>query len=109
DDALCVVLGQPNVFGVVEDLADAAAAAHAVGALAISATAEPLALALVRPPGACGIDIAVAEGQSFGLPVSYGGPGGRLLAQPRPSDTCGACRGASSARRSTHAVAGATC
>ena len=80
DDALCVVLGQPNVFGVVEDLADAAAAAHAVGALAISATAEPLALALLRPPGACGIDIAVAEGQSFGLPVSYGGPGVGLLA-----------------------------
>jgi len=80
DDALCVVLGQPNVFGVVEDLADAGAAAHAVGALAISATAEPLALALLRPPGACGIDIAVAEGQSFGLPVSYGGPGVGLLA-----------------------------
>jgi glycine dehydrogenase subunit 1 len=80
DDALCVVLGQPNVFGVVEDLTAAAEAAHAAGAVAISATAEPLALGLLRSPGACGVDIAVAEGQSFGLPVSYGGPGVGLLA-----------------------------
>lgn len=79
-DALCVVVGYPNVFGVVEDLAGAATAAHAVGALAVSVTTEPLALALVRSPGAAGADIAVAEGQSFGLPVSYGGPGVGLFA-----------------------------
>ncbi|HZP43613.1 MAG TPA: aminomethyl-transferring glycine dehydrogenase subunit GcvPA, partial [Candidatus Binatia bacterium] len=80
DDALCVVVGYPNVFGVVDALADAAAAAHDVGALAISVTTEPLALALVRSPGAAGADIAVAEGQSFGLPPSYGGPGVGLFA-----------------------------
>jgi len=79
-DTLCLVLGYPNVFGVVEDVAPFAEAVRAVGALTITATPEPLAMALVRSPGACGADIAVAEGQSFGLPVSYGGPGVGLFA-----------------------------
>jgi len=79
-DALCVVLGYPNVFGVIDDVAAAAACARAAGALTITVSTEPLALALVRSPGALGADIAVAEGQSFGLPVSYGGPGVGLFA-----------------------------
>ncbi len=79
-DALCVVIGYPNVFGVVDDLAGAAAAAKAVGALTVAATTEGLALAMLRSPGATGVDIAVAEGQSFGLPVAYGGPGVGLFA-----------------------------
>jgi glycine dehydrogenase subunit 1 len=79
-DTLCVVVGYPNVFGVIDDLAGAAALAHAAGALAISVTTEPLALGLLRSPGASGADIAVAEGQSLGLPVSYGGPGVGLFA-----------------------------
>jgi glycine dehydrogenase subunit 1 len=79
-DSLCVVLGYPNVFGVIDDVPGAAALARGAGALTITATAEPLALALVRSPGASGADIAVAEGQSFGLPVSYGGPGVGLFA-----------------------------
>ena len=79
-DALCVVLGYPNVFGVLDDVAGAARLARAAGALTITATAEPLALAWARSPGASGADIAVAEGQSFGLPVSYGGPGVGLFA-----------------------------
>jgi glycine dehydrogenase subunit 1 len=77
---LCVVLGQPNVFGVIEDLAALASLARDAGALVVSATTEALALALVRSPGASGADIAVAEGQSFGLPMSYGGPGVGLFA-----------------------------
>ncbi len=79
-DTLCVVLGQPNVFGVVEDLPAAAHDVHAAGALLVSATTEALALAALRSPGACGTDIAVAEGQSLGLPMSYGGPGVGLFA-----------------------------
>ena len=79
-DALCVVLGYPNVFGVLEDVAAVATLARRAGALCITATAEPLALALVRSPGGCGADIAVGEGQSFGLPVAYGGPGVGLFA-----------------------------
>jgi glycine cleavage system P protein (glycine dehydrogenase) subunit 1 len=79
-DALAVVVGYPNVLGVIDDLPGAADLAHRAGALAISVTTEALALAMLRSPGACGADIAVAEGQSFGLPVSYGGPGVGLFA-----------------------------
>jgi glycine dehydrogenase subunit 1 len=79
-DALCLVLGQPNVFGVIEDLSAAAAHVQACGSLLVSATTEALALGLLRSPGASGVDVAVAEGQSFGLPVSYGGPGVGLFA-----------------------------
>ena len=79
-DALCVVLGYPNVFGVIDDVPGAGALARTAGALTITATSEPLALALLRSPGSCGADIAVAEGQSLGLPVAYGGPGVGLLA-----------------------------
>lgn len=79
-DALCVVVGYPNVFGVVDDLAGAVAAAQAAGAVTIAATTEALSLAMLRSPGAAGADIAVAEGQSFGLPVAYGGPGVGLFA-----------------------------
>src|SRR5262249_55017390 len=68
DDALCVVLVSPKVLGVPEDVA-AGARPAGTGTFTITATTEPLALALVRSPGACGADIAVAEGQSFGLPV----------------------------------------
>jgi glycine dehydrogenase subunit 1 len=80
DGTLCVVVGYPNVFGVLDDLPGIARVVHAVGGLMISATTEGLALAAVRSPGACDVDIAVAEGQSFGLPMSYGGPGVGLFA-----------------------------
>jgi len=75
-----VVVGYPNVFGVVEELAAVADLAHGRGALLVTATAEPLALGVLKPPGAFGADIAVAEGQSLGIPVSYGGPGVGLFA-----------------------------
>lgn len=80
ESLLCVAVGQPNVFGVLEDVAALSARAHAVGALVVSATPEALALGLVRSPGSTGADIAVAEGQSLGLPLSYGGPGVGLFA-----------------------------
>lgn len=70
-----LVVGYPNALGVIEDLDALAAAARAQGALLVTATAEPLALAVLKPPGACGAEIAVGEGQSFGVPLSYGGPG----------------------------------
>src|SRR5262245_10011340 len=80
DTTVCVVVGYPNVFGVIEDLEALSARVHACGALFITATAEALALGAIRSPGAGGADIAVAEGQSFGLPMSYGGPGVGLFA-----------------------------
>ncbi len=79
-DTAAVVVGYPNVFGVLDDVAGASALAQAAGALTITATAESLALGAVRSPGSLGADIAVAEGQSFGIPLSYGGPGVGLFA-----------------------------
>jgi glycine dehydrogenase subunit 1 len=70
-----VLVGYPNFFGCVEDLAAARRVADAGGALLITATAEPYALAVLRSPGACGADICVGEGQALAVPPQYGGPG----------------------------------
>jgi glycine dehydrogenase subunit 1 len=75
DHLLCTVVGYPNMFGIVEPLAAISEIVHQAGALSISATAEPLALGLLKGPGEIGVDIAVGEGQSFGLPPQFGGPG----------------------------------
>lgn len=79
-DAFCLVVGYPNYFGVVEDLSCARVAADSAGALLVSVTTEPLALALLKPPGEYGVDIFAGEGQSFGTPPSFGGPYLGLLA-----------------------------
>lgn len=65
-----VIVQSPNFFGVLENLRALADEAHRVGALLIVAITEPISLGVVRPPGACGADIVVAEGQSFGVPLS---------------------------------------
>ena len=80
DDVAAVATAYPNFFGVIDDLSGASRLAKRFGALSISVTTEALSLALLRSPGSCGADIAVAEGQSFGLPVSFGGPGLGLFA-----------------------------
>jgi len=80
EQTAAVLVGYPNFFGVVEDLASVAALAHQRDALFITSTAEPLALGILKAPGSFGADIAVAEGQSLGIPVSYGGPGVGLFA-----------------------------
>jgi glycine dehydrogenase subunit 1 len=69
-----VVLQSPNFFGCVEDLKSFAEKVHAAGALLVVVVTESASFGLLRSPGACGADIVVAEGQSFGVPVSYGGP-----------------------------------
>ncbi|MGH8013664.1 MAG: aminomethyl-transferring glycine dehydrogenase subunit GcvPA [Candidatus Binataceae bacterium] len=72
---LCTVIGYPNLFGAIEPLASFADVTHGAGGIMIAVTAEALALALLKSPGAHGADIAVGEGQSFGLPLQFGGPG----------------------------------
>jgi glycine dehydrogenase subunit 1 len=69
-----LVVASPNAFGVIEDLTALAERLHAAGSFLVTVTPEALSLALLRSPGSCGADIAVAEGQSFGLPLSFGGP-----------------------------------
>jgi glycine dehydrogenase subunit 1 len=70
----CVVVQNPNVFGVVTDLTKIAEAAHAAGALMIVVTTEAVSFGLIRSPGEMGADIAVAEGQSIGNGLNFGGP-----------------------------------
>lgn len=80
DQVICVVVGYPNVFGIIEDLGSLSAMARQQGALTVTTTSEAVALGLLKAPGELGADIAVAEGQSLGLPMSYGGPGVGLFA-----------------------------
>jgi glycine dehydrogenase subunit 1 len=72
-DLACVIHQQPNFFGLVEDSAALQAAAHEAGALAI-AVCDPIALALLEPPGRTGADLVVGEAQCLGNPMSFGGP-----------------------------------
>ena len=74
---VCVLLvGQPNFFGVVEDIKSIASALPAGPKKPLLATmvAESLSLALLEPPGALGADIVAGEARSFGLSLGYGGP-----------------------------------
>ena len=71
-DTAAVVIQSPNFFGALEQVGEVGALAHRHGALLIVAIAEPLSLALVQPPREA--DIVCGEAQSFGVPVSYGGP-----------------------------------
>lgn len=72
-ETAAVVLQQPNFFGCVEDAASAAGVAHEAGALLISVF-DPISLGILKCPGDYDANIAVAEGQTLGTPMSYGGP-----------------------------------
>jgi glycine dehydrogenase subunit 1 len=74
DKTAALVVQSPNFFGCIEDVAALAEKAHAAGALLIVTVTEAMSLGLLKSPGACGADIVVAEGQSFGVPLSFGGP-----------------------------------
>jgi glycine dehydrogenase subunit 1 len=73
DKTAAFVVQSPNFFGCVEDLKSLAEKAHAVGALLIVVVTEAISFGLLSP-GASDADIVVGEGQSFGIPMSYGGP-----------------------------------
>ena len=68
-----LVFGQPNYLGVIEDAAAAAETAHRLGALA-AVEFDPMLQGVLRSPGEAGCDIAFAEGQPLGNPMSFGGP-----------------------------------
>ena len=69
-----LVVQSPNFFGCIEDLKALADAAHAVGALFVVVVTEAISFGLLKSPGSCGADIVVGEGQSWGVPMSFGGP-----------------------------------
>ena len=69
-----VVLQSPNFLGVIEDVQAISASAHGQKALSVVIIAEALSLGLLEAPGKLGADIVTGEGQSLGIPVSFGGP-----------------------------------
>jgi glycine dehydrogenase subunit 1 len=70
----CVVVQNPNFFGRLRDFKPLAEACQALGVLLIVVVTEVVALGLMQAPGAMGADIVVAEGQSLGNALSFGGP-----------------------------------
>ncbi|MCK5805952.1 MAG: aminomethyl-transferring glycine dehydrogenase subunit GcvPA [Lentisphaeria bacterium] len=68
-----VIVQNPNFFGCIEDFTDLADSVHEHGALLI-ASCYPLALGILKTPGEMGADIVTGEGQSLGMPMSFGGP-----------------------------------
>ena len=73
EGAACIIVGYPNFFGEIEDLSAARAAADSHDALLI-VVADPVACALLKPPGEYGADIVVGEGQPMGVAMGLGGP-----------------------------------
>ena len=73
DQTAAVIVQSPNFYGLIEELEAAAGVAHDKGALLV-AVVDPVSLAILKSPGECGADIAVAEGQPFGNGLSFGGP-----------------------------------
>jgi len=69
-----VMFAQPNYLGVIENYGEAVRFAHDRGALAL-VQVDPMLLGVLRTPGDAGCDIAFAEGQPLGSPMSFGGPG----------------------------------
>jgi glycine dehydrogenase subunit 1 len=95
-DTACVIAGWPNFLGVVEPLPEIAAVARKAGALTVSVTAEAVALGLLQAPGALGADVSVGTFQSFGNPMTFGGPAPGFFAtreanvRQMPGRICGA-------------------
>lgn len=73
EDTGAILLQNPNFFGCIDDLTDIAEAAHAKGALLV-VSCYPMSLGILKTPGEMGADIVTGEGQSLGLPMSFGGP-----------------------------------
>jgi glycine dehydrogenase subunit 1 len=69
----CVLVQQPNFFGCIEEMGAISRVTHDAGAL-LAVSADPISLGLLKRPGDYGADVVVAEGQSLGSPMAFGGP-----------------------------------
>ncbi|HXV06002.1 MAG TPA: aminomethyl-transferring glycine dehydrogenase subunit GcvPA, partial [Solirubrobacterales bacterium] len=72
-ETAAVFLQSPNFLGAVEDVEALGAAAKEHGALLVVAV-DPMTLGILRPPGECGADVALGEGQPLGNRLDFGGP-----------------------------------
>jgi glycine dehydrogenase subunit 1 len=73
DKTACVVVQHPNFFGCLEEVEAITQIAQKAGALSV-VSFDPISLGVLKRPGDYGADIAVAEGQSLGIPMQFGGP-----------------------------------
>ncbi|MCQ8186035.1 aminomethyl-transferring glycine dehydrogenase subunit GcvPA [Parvularcula maris] len=74
DETSCVIVQSPDVFGFLRDLTEIAKKAHEHGALCVAVVTEAVSFGLLKSPGSQGADIVVAEGQSIGNALNFGGP-----------------------------------
>lgn len=74
DGVAAVLVQQPNAMGIIENLTALSEITHRAGGLLAVTTTEAMAFGLLKSPGSQGADIVAGEGQSFGNPVSFGGP-----------------------------------
>ena len=72
EETACVIAQYPDFFGNIEDLQTLADEAKKAGALFVTCVTELTSLAILKPPANFGSDIVVGEGQSLGIPMSYG-------------------------------------
>lgn len=73
ENTCCIIVQQPNFYGIIEDIEGICNAAHQRG-IKVIVICNPVSLALLKTPGECGADIAVGDAQPLGIPLSYGGP-----------------------------------
>jgi len=73
ENTAAIIVQNPNFFGAVDDHSDVVEKAHASGALVIQSV-YPIAMGMLKTPAEMGVDIATGEGQSLGIPLSFGGP-----------------------------------
>ena len=73
ENTACVILAQPNFFGMIEDIEAGAEIVHKVDGHFVTVL-DPIAAAILKTPAECGADIAVGEGQPLGIPLNFGGP-----------------------------------
>ncbi|MBN1125534.1 MAG: aminomethyl-transferring glycine dehydrogenase subunit GcvPA [Sedimentisphaerales bacterium] len=83
DKTAAIIVQNPNFFGCIDDFTDLSEMAHKKGALVISSV-YPISLGILKTPGAMGVDIATGEGQSLGMPMSFGGPYLGFIATRKP-------------------------
>jgi len=89
-----VIFQNPSFFGVVQDLTEPIERVHQAGGLAI-VSFYPVAAGLIKSPGSMGADIVTGEGQSLGIPLSFGGPylgfmaARKKLVRKMPGRICG--------------------
>src|SRR5690606_3815260 len=94
DEVAAVIVQNPNFFGYIEDYRDLASAVKANGSLLIM-NVDPSTLSVLKTPGEIGADIACGDGQTLGIPLSYGGPyvgfiaATKALLRKMPGRICG--------------------